>query len=517
MKDFEITLKNYRAFSQQSPLTLNISKGITFLLGINNVGKSTILRAFYDFRNAVMAAPLQQVAQAGEHQTKSNLPEGITFDRIVNRSALNHPIEISFSQKGAGWRFEITPDGDPHTQRINCKINRISGLTASNEFSDTIHAIFRSSMHVGSFRSPAVQAKGSLLDMHIGTNFVHEWDAWANGRKIDHSNQVELLIDELRDLFGYKKFHISVSQDRTQLDLTTDEGKFALSELGDGIAHYIVVLGNAMIRRPKFIFIDEPEIGLHPKMQEMFVRTLASKAQFGLIATSHSVGLGRSTADKTFAVTSDNQGRRKCLPYGEHRKETLMQGVSELCYSQYAEIGGNHLLLVEGRTDIKSFREILRKFGLDQHFLIWSLNGSDWVKADPTKIIDELNELKRLNARSISIIVDSERTSEGAELEPQLARFTTLCTDLGFNVFATDRHSTENYVTQAALDNLGLRSTALGPFEDFNTKTNRWDKNQNWLLFQRMKTEDFEGTRLKDFILGTLKPSVEAANANHTS
>jgi hypothetical protein len=168
-------------------------------------------------------------------------------------------------------------------------------------------------------------------------------------------------------------------------------------------------------------------------------------------------------------------------------------------------------LLVEGRTDIKSFREILRKFGLEQHFLIWSLNGSDWIKADPAKIADELNELKRLNALSISVIFDSERTAAGRELSVELKRFHDLCTDLGFYVFPTDRHSTENYITQAALDQISPNHTALEPFEKFGTNKPKWDKSKNWLMFEKMHGRDFNGTGLQEFIEGTLSKLVQSS------
>ena len=107
---------------------------------------------------------------------------------------------------------------------------------------------------------------------------------------------------------------MSVSQNRDHLLITTDEGRFKLDELGDGLSHFIVVLGNAMIKRPAWILIDEPEIGLHPKMQELFVRVLASKARHGLIATSHSVGLARSVADQVLMMTKEPNGRRRLEP-----------------------------------------------------------------------------------------------------------------------------------------------------------------------------------------------------------
>ncbi|RMH35314.1 MAG: hypothetical protein D6690_08890 [Nitrospirae bacterium] len=47
--DMTITLKNYRCFEQ--PARIDLRKGLTALIGVNNSGKSTLLRFFYEFRS----------------------------------------------------------------------------------------------------------------------------------------------------------------------------------------------------------------------------------------------------------------------------------------------------------------------------------------------------------------------------------------------------------------------------------------------------------------------------------
>ena len=46
-----ITLKNYRAFSDEAPLIVEWGNGFTALVGQNNSGKSSLLRFFYEARN----------------------------------------------------------------------------------------------------------------------------------------------------------------------------------------------------------------------------------------------------------------------------------------------------------------------------------------------------------------------------------------------------------------------------------------------------------------------------------
>jgi len=257
--------------------------------------------------------------------------------------------------------------------------------------------------------------------------------------------------------------------------------------------------------------IDEPEQNLHPKMQETFVRALSSKTKFGVIATSHSVGLARSVADKIYSLTSLN-GKLQITKYGNHYNPTIAQSISEMSYSQFVEIGGNNILLVEGRTDIKSFREILRKYNIENKFVIISFGGRQFMTTDKSKIIDELHELNRLNANSITAIFDSEFTKEDDVLKKEFQIFVEVCQELNFNVFPTDRHSTENYISQSSVNKiLGNQIKALSPYEVFNQRTgnNMWEKTKNWLMFLEMGKADFENTGLDKFITQTLIPLTE--------
>src|SRR5579859_6577790 len=46
----EITIKNYRCFSDEKPVKLVLDNGFVALVGVNNSGKSSLLRFFYEFR-----------------------------------------------------------------------------------------------------------------------------------------------------------------------------------------------------------------------------------------------------------------------------------------------------------------------------------------------------------------------------------------------------------------------------------------------------------------------------------
>jgi hypothetical protein len=46
----DLTIKNYRCFADSDPVTIPLRKGFSGLVGVNNSGKSSLLRFFFEFR-----------------------------------------------------------------------------------------------------------------------------------------------------------------------------------------------------------------------------------------------------------------------------------------------------------------------------------------------------------------------------------------------------------------------------------------------------------------------------------
>jgi ABC-type cobalamin/Fe3+-siderophores transport system ATPase subunit len=483
----EITIRNYRSIPYNNPITISIKPGITFILGVNNVGKSNLLRFFYELRWLFSG--------------KDFNGENITYEKIKNQQSIES-IKIDFKYYSNILKCTIAPTYGLSSKEFGKSFN-LDGIDNINPFNYFIHKpmseIFDKSMYVGSFRVATVNASSYYFDISIGRYFVNQWHSWANGNDIGTKKKIRELKEEIKDIFGFKKFEIAVKNDNQTLEIENENGFFDLEELGAGISHYILVLLNALIKEPNFILIDEPENGLHPKMQIQFITALAKKAKYGIIATSHSIGLARSVADTTYYLSKKENGRLSLDLFGEKYSPSVFSSINEMGYSQFVELGGNHILLVEGRTDIKAFREILRKYNIEQYFIIIDLGGRTNING---KSAESLAELTRLNAKSYNVIFDSEYEAENQDLKADFQAFVSNCQNLGFNVFPTDYHSTENYITQEALDKKYQPNQyqALNKYEKRDKIRDFWDKNDNWLLIKEMNLEDFENTGLDKFI-----------------
>src|SRR5438128_801506 len=72
----EITLKNYRCFTEERPARFVLADGTIGVVAVNNAGKSTLLRFFFEFRN--LFGQLQNLSGDFHEALKGNqrgLPE----------------------------------------------------------------------------------------------------------------------------------------------------------------------------------------------------------------------------------------------------------------------------------------------------------------------------------------------------------------------------------------------------------------------------------------------------------
>jgi ABC-type cobalamin/Fe3+-siderophores transport system ATPase subunit len=520
----KLEIRNYRGIPYRKPLTFDLDEGITFIVGLNNSGKSHLLKLFHCLRPIFKVLAKEFTFHPEGNFSMRDLTEGkdsgnlkasdvvqlaLFADSLLNQKSVEQVLELKITSPKIVINMKIDHEGDdPHTMVygvssvIRCSLRDQERLNAERL---KLANIFSNFLYIPSLRT-VEGGSGRHGDALLGPPLIRQFDEWATNQNLKQQHAIENLQEELRELFNYKKFKLEANPAQSSLNVTNDEGIFQLNQLGDGMSHFITVLVNALFNKPSFILIDEPENGLHPKMQETFIRALASKAQYGLITASHSIGLARSSADRIYSLHREGDGL-KLSRFGTSHRPTVAESLHELGYSQFVDLGGNHILLVEGRTDIKAFREILRKFHLDQHFIIVSLGGSEFITE--TDVSTELGEVQRLNAKSVTVIFDSERTSAEAELSQTFKSFTRQCEGLKFLVYATDYNGTENYVTQAALDKLFPNDgyKALNPYEKGKPP---WGKARNWLLFREMSKADFEKVGLGQFIRDKLVPLCDA-------
>ncbi len=195
----KITIKNYRGFGNQ-PQEFEIREGFTALIGLNNVGKSSLLKLFYELR------PLWQIfSLAGNlgnflNGLSSNLQvQGVNdVDELFNHFTSN-PIEITFSifnnEANSNFAFTVRLTKTSSSQ-LNFTILNFS--IDNPDLSFVTFVINRSSLHV--------KCRSSLTNSNADYSLLN----FLNFFKILHQT---IYIPAFRNLInaGEKSDHYDIS------------------------------------------------------------------------------------------------------------------------------------------------------------------------------------------------------------------------------------------------------------------------------------------------------------------
>lgn len=522
MQTFMLAAKNYRCFTDEHPLRLEIGDGFTALIGPNNSGKSSALRMIWELRH------VWETLFSNLHGWIQNPENGIGFGNIKDADDIftnlnNRDIEIELvfpdaPQDGFQFLSKLTirfprsrlgraivsiyathgASEKELRKQVGAGISErgisVQGIGEVDTFScrDALGALLNS-IYIGAFRNAINQGAGQYYDIQVGTGFVALWNAWKVGSTKANMDKTLSVTKTIQELFGFDNLEINAHANDQNLVVVVNDRSYLLSELGSGLAQFIIVLGNVAIRSPALILVDEPELNLHPSLQQKFLLQLAYASQ-GTVFATHSLGLARSTSANIYSFQSHAGVSRV------HRFEatpSFGELMGELGYSSYRELGYDRVLLVEGVTDAPVYREFLRKLNVDHKVLVIPLGGNQLARGD---VEHELHELKRLSER-VFALVDSEKPSEAEPACGQRLAFQGACNAVGIPVLLTERRATENYLSDRAIKNVfGQGQREFLPYESRKDVGPCWKKGDNWKVAAAMTLDELIATDIGQFL-----------------
>lgn len=528
-----IYLSNYRGFSSTNPAQLDLSRGCVALVGPNNSGKSALLRFFYDFRplfkgmidllsspNALDALwrpiALQDIADLDEVFTDTNdgdlkitfisdpLPPDEATAVEGQEQAVSATVIVSRARKH--WTLQITTHSGEvlgsgtRTNWNGVALTYVSSGTANQTISFRRLVRFLRDLHQSIYIGPLrhiSNAGGEYYDVNIGQPVVQQWKKLKAGSQLANHRLAMQLETEVANTFGFKSLEINAAENDADLVVFVNKRSYLLRRIGTGLSQFLTVLINLVVRTPTYIFIDEPELNLHPSLQQHFVRSIYSRAARGMFFATHSIGLARDVADLIYSVR-----RIDDLSYLEEHAPAarLSEVMGEMNYSSLRELGFDRVLLVEGPTEVKTVRAILQLLRKGDRVLIVPLGGGSMINGSRH---DELKELIRItgDATEILALIDSERSSANDSPKKEHLDFESLCNGLGIKCHILKWRSMDNYFTDAAIKKvLGNNLRALSPYERLEDVTPRWKKKDNWRIASAMTAGDIIGTDLGVFL-----------------
>lgn len=526
----KIVLRNYRCFSEDNPGIFEIGDGFTSLIGPNNSGKSTALKFFFEVRHVLSYFKNIQhginfagffstpPANIGGFQPPVTDQSEVVFERargpcqfeihIINPVISELQVEkavFTYFTAAQAWKIDVIGPtgerfvGDQKDGRLVAAIQANQLILADGThfsfqlLSDAIEDLSRL-LYFGPYRNALNEGSGTYFDLHIGTHFIDQWHSWKTGGNKSQNKAIGEVTEEIRRLIKAEKLEINASTELKTLQLYVDGRPHKLAELGSGIAQLIVVLANALIKKPTYIAIDEPESHLHPALQLDFLTTLAAYASKGIIFSTHSLGLARSVSDRMYSAQPGKNGT-VLRPY--ERTPRYAEFLGSMGLAGLQELGWNKILMVEGPTDVRTFQQILRKYGKDREVIVLPLGGSSMINAKSTENLAEVTRL----CKSVFAIVDSERKTSTARLSKDREGFEKNCIELQIKCLITKRTATENYLNDRAVKAVyGNQYSALKSHGLPTNEFNFWGKSENWRAAANMTKEEWDITDVGAFI-----------------
>ncbi len=531
-----LTVKNYRTFPRERPARIEMRAGFTALVGANNAGKSSLLKLFHEFRNLFqVAAPNAQLAQAIQSSSTFQLMPSVreVADVFSNRNdgdiELDIRVEEAVSDRGwppvvelnitvprnsTTWTARLKTDAGPMEiaqVRDDFAIDDTGGPVADLTSLGAVLLDLSKTTYIPAFRNAInVGAASSYYDIQTGEQFITAWRAYKTGAVKERRRRAAQVEATLAEIFGYERLQINGSDDNRTLIVQTEGDSYDLSEMGSGLAHFMLGLINAALQEPAYVLIDEPEMGLHPALQQTFLKSLAESARRGVVFATHSLGLARAIAQPIYSLRRIEEGDTEVVPYEQTPR--LAEFVGELSFGGHRELGFEILMLVEGPSEVLAMQDLLRLYQLDHRVVLVSLGGRNLING---KAEAQLLEVKRICDRTVALI-DSERPTKDAPLAPGRQGFVDACSTVGIECKVMDRRALENYFSQRAIQRVfGPKYRALGKYELLQNAANGWAKTENWRIARAMTIHELKGTDVGRFLatLWVAHRPVRAASA----
>jgi AAA15 family ATPase/GTPase len=525
--DIELTIKNYRCFSDAKPARITIKRGFTAFIGINNSGKSSILKFFYEFRELLQRLAGPAIVNSLNGNTQAfNFPSEIMDQEEVFCNLNNRDLTIQIQltptdgteqvappvlttlavivPRGSNtWTCKIyldnreVPAGNLNLQD-NHNLYREGGMVADLAHMLRACELLGSMAYIPSFRNTInVGSSSNYYDIPVGQSFISQWNGWKTGPTKKLQESAYQVQEDIAKIFEYAQLEINASPDGQRLHMLINGKSYKVSELGSGLTQFFLVLASVAMRSspPSFILIDEPEINLHASLQLDFLTRLTSYASNGILFATHSVGLARASADHIYSVHRNPDGQSEVTDYNSTPR--LAEFLGELSFAGYKELGFDKILLVEGSTEVKTIQQFLRWYKKEHQIVLLPMGGDQMI--NPEAGI-QLEEIKRISD-NVFALIDSERSAADEEIGASRAAFKILCDDANIKCHVLDRRAIENYFPDYAIKKVkGDTYRDLQAYEQFKHPFPKWAKSENWQIAKEMVPGDLDNTDLGEFL-----------------
>src|SRR5215471_17150355 len=237
----EIILKNYRCFSDSRPARVTLRKGITGFVGVNNAGKSSLLKFFYEFRAlfGILMDYGNFLTLLGKKTLSFSFPSTVLDPDEVFCNDNQRELEItlrfleatSIREESLLPKLEeliINIPRSSNTFTIGLRLSNglldyfspshingtllTNGSTPVTDLSNMFEACrcLTRSLYFPPFRNAVnLGANVNYFDVSVGQAFILDWNQLKAGTSKQQNEAADRLSDDIRRIFGFKRLEIN--------------------------------------------------------------------------------------------------------------------------------------------------------------------------------------------------------------------------------------------------------------------------------------------------------------------
>lgn len=294
MKLSKIKIEKFKRIDE-----IEIGSGyLNILVGINGSGKSSVLQAAH-----LASCLLRQADRIRTNNTSTVAVMDLDYLPSDEYTRLGHGVNWGNQSNTPSSKITFTFEDDQGNEIeaiCNARAARNAGISVSGILPEAVRSMFRGQSTYFSGFIPGIsgvpnrEAKQSkrvvMKACSFGDSNVYLRNA-LNLLTPDELTQIEVWLSQL---MGDVSINLDFVDDKDlviKAEVTVDGIPYPLELLGTGYIQLIQIFCYALLFKPKILLIDEPDIHLHPNVQEKLASvlyTIAVEKEMSIILTTHS-------------------------------------------------------------------------------------------------------------------------------------------------------------------------------------------------------------------------------------